>query len=72
MFLVFFIFYDDIFVHCVGRPTQCTNMSGQHHVLAALLLGTVPLVHTENEPVWVPQKSECLEERKNLFPLLYV
>jgi len=72
MFLVFFIFYDETFVHCVGHPTQCTNMIGQHHALAALPLGTVPLEPTDNEPVWVPKPSECLEERKNVFPLLYV
>jgi len=72
MFLVVFVFCDETFVHCVGRPTQCTNMSGQHHTLAALPLGSMPLVPTDNESVWVPKPSECLEERKNLFPLCYV
>jgi hypothetical protein len=38
-------------VHFVCHPTQCTNVSGQHHTLAALPLGTMLLVSTDNEPV---------------------
>jgi len=67
MFLVFSIFHDETFVHCVGHPTQCTNMSSKCHALPALPLGTVPLVPTDNESVWVIQPSECLEERKSVF-----
>jgi hypothetical protein len=72
MFLVFFIFCDETFVHCVGCLVQCTNVNDQYHPLAAFPPGIMLPLPTDSEPVWDVQPSECFEKSKNLFPLLYV